>query len=190
MYIIACSIAGLICCFLWVITTAHFDPPGNFWAGIFLAFAVPFSPVVWIVMYRYSVRGKNTDPEGTKKIIWTLSLVWAVGIISLTCAAYARWSPMTFSMRNEYKQLTTILLNAEIAINKRDINGQTPLGLAIQAGDLGMTKQLIDHGADVNLPIVVRQPRTSTKYAPLKLALWKQDAEIIKLLRQAGAKEQ
>ena len=178
---------GAVGCFFWLIHTAHFDPPGNFWAGLGLAFAAPWSIVAVVLVRRF--RAREQDPRRRARISYAAALLWSALVMSLTAMAYAKWSPTTYAIRHNIPALTGMLIQAGIAVNKRDIDGQTPLGLAIIAGDANLVADLLRHGADVNLEIIVRQPRTVVRYTPLKLAIMRQDDAIIGLLRPAGAKE-
>ena len=178
---------GAVGCFFWLIQTAHFDPPGNFWAGLILAFAAPWSIVVIILVRRF--RAQEPDFQRRIRFSYAAGLLWAALLMTLTGMAYAKWSPTTYAIRHNMPALAGMLVQAGIAVNKRDMNGQTPLGLAINAGDVHLVASLLRHGADVNLEIIARQPRTSVRYTPLRLAILKRDDVIIEILRQAGAKE-
>ena len=155
--------------------------------------AVSMIPVLWLILHRYQLlRSKEAYAvsKQIKKTTFTISFAWFLLILLLSGFAFSDWSPTTYAMR-EYPAFAKTLIDAKIAINKRDYNGYTPLGIAIQAGDAATVKRLIEQGADVNLEIIVRQPRTSTRYTPLKWAAVhkKSNAEIIALLHQSGAKE-
>lgn len=135
------------------------------------------------------LRAREYDPQRRARLSWAAGLLWAALLTTLTAMAYAKWSPTTYAIRHNMPALAGMLIQAGIAVNKRDINGQTPLGLAINAGDAHLVVSLLRHGADVNLEIIVRQPRTAVRYTPLRLAMLKRNDTIIEILRQAGAKE-
>ena len=158
-----------------------------------LPFAVAMIPVLWLMLHRYKrLHAYDISPntENINRVTYSIGFTWLLAVITLASFAFSDWSPTTFAMR-EHSRLANILIDAKIAINKRDYIGATPLGLAIQANDISKVKQLINQGADVNLEIVVRQSRTATRYKPLKWAAIynKSSSEITELLRQAGAKE-
>lgn len=188
--ILYCAISlllGAVGCFFWLIHTVHFDPPGNFWAGLGLAFAVPWSIVVIILVGRF--RAQEPDFQQRKRFSYALGLLWMALLMTLTGMAYSKWSPTTYAIRHSMPALAGMLIQSGIAVNKRDINGQTPLGLAIDAKDANLVVSLLRHGADVNFEIIVRQPCTAVRYTPLRLAIMRRDEAIIGILRQAGAKE-
>lgn len=187
MYCAVSLLLGAVGGFFWLIHTAHFDPPGNFWAGLGLAFAVPWSIVVIILVGRF--RAREPDFQRRKRVSYAAGLLWVALLMTLTGMAYSKWSPTTYAIRHNMPALAGLLIQAGIAVNKRDINGQTPLGLAIEARDANLVSSLLRHGADVNLEIMVRQPRTAVRYTPLKLAIMRRDDAIIGILRQAGAEE-
>jgi hypothetical protein len=175
--VMSCLCTGALVAFLRAISLASsFEYPGEAWANVLLPFVIMMTPVIGLVFRHYRLRR-------------VFAFLWVVPTIILVCLAYSNWSPTTYAMR-ECPSVAKILIDADIAVNKRDYMGQTPLGIAIRKGDAASVRVLIEKGADVNLEIIVRQPRTVARYTPLKWAVIYNGPNdtILDLLRQAGAK--
>ncbi len=72
------------------------------------------------------------------------------------------------------------LLGKGADINKRDLQGYTPLTSAVRLGAFETTAYLLEHGAKVDLP-------DSDGWAPILLAVLRNDAPAIQLLLKKGA---
>ena len=81
------------------------------------------------------------------------------------------------------KDALRFLVNRGANINQRDEAGQTPLLIAISNGQRRVAKQLILLGADVNLP-------GGDGTLPLGLAMQRNAADLITLLRRNGARSE
>ena len=91
-------------------------------------------------------------------------------------------TPLTLSIRNNNKPVTTILIQrgADVNVKSQYTNGATPLMEAIRKGDMETMRELIGAGADVNLG-------DNNGTTPLLLAADSGDHVAVSLLLGAGA---
>lgn len=91
-------------------------------------------------------------------------------------------TPLTLSIRNNNKPVTTILIQrgADVNVKSQYTNGATPLMEAIRKGDMETMRELIGAGADVNLG-------DNNGTTPLLLAADSGDHAAVSLLLGAGA---
>ncbi len=73
------------------------------------------------------------------------------------------------------KEAETATLNSNVIINSKDVNGNSPLSIAVSKQDLEMMSFLIENGADVNIEDYFRMP-------PIYYAVTKGTTEMIELL--------
>ena len=102
-----------------------------------------------------------------------ISFVWFTGF----------FTPAMLAMRHN-QNLARILFTHNVGINKGDGRGWTPLGLAIDQGDMDLIHLLIEKGADVNGKINAAE---GSVWTPLGMALKKGDMDLVHLLIQKGA---
>ena len=81
----------------------------------------------------------------------------------------------------QYHKVTMLLLDGGADVNTRDRNGETSLGLAVEAGSLPTVRGLLDHGANVDAP-------TQLNRTPLIRSVAGGQRGITELLVKRGAK--
>jgi ankyrin repeat protein len=91
------------------------------------------------------------------------------------------WSPLHYAAAGGHEAVVKLLIARGAEIDARSPNGTTPLMMAVRAGHVGVVRQLLFEVADPNA-------RNDADMTPLAMAQRIRNAEIEKLLRQAGAK--
>lgn len=91
-------------------------------------------------------------------------------------------TPLHVAATSGHSLAITILCNhgKDLDINAQNNDGETPLYLASQHGDIHCLNSLIESGADVNLA-------TNTGYTPLHTAAQNNNYQCVRTLVQAGA---
>lgn len=98
-------------------------------------------------------------------------------------------TPLLVATLTANLEMTKFLIDKGANVNEKEKDGMTPLMGAILREDKGADQQnivklLIQKGADVNAPYVVKgQP-----ISPLTMATLQKEVEIMKMLKDAGAK--
>ena len=82
-------------------------------------------------------------------------------------------------------ELTEMLIAGGADVDERDVNGYTPLLLAIREGHTDLAKVLIANGADVNASAVGDSGKDTS---PLDLSVIIDDRELESLLLKKGAR--
>lgn len=78
---------------------------------------------------------------------------------------------------NGYEAILTFMLDHQAAVDDEDAEGRTALGVAAQAGQLGVAKSLLSHGADID----------GGRLRPLQCAAMAGNAVMTRYLLDAGA---
>jgi ankyrin repeat protein len=95
-------------------------------------------------------------------------------------------TPLHVAASQASPEAAKILIEHGADVNARTLNGSTPLHFAAykgrKPGHIEAAKILIEHGADVNAKI-------DTGATPLSMAMFRQNTQIIALLKQHGAKQ-
>eukprot|EP00300_Choanocystis_sp_HF-7_P021296 c20763_g14_i1.p1 GENE.c20763_g14_i1~~c20763_g14_i1.p1 ORF type:complete len:178 (+),score=29.00 c20763_g14_i1:37-534(+) len=71
-----------------------------------------------------------------------------------------------------YPEVIETLVNFGADINSQDANGNTPLFLAANFGQIECARELLDYGARVDVPNAVRNSRTKIHIIPVMYLSW------------------
>jgi len=72
--------------------------------------------------------------------------------------SYNSWTPLHYAVCNTHFEAVRVLLEHNVDINAQDLSGETPLYDCLASSDssqeeiVNMVRQLLEHGADTNIP--------------------------------------
>ncbi len=93
-------------------------------------------------------------------------------------------TPLYEASGSGYTEVAKLLLAAQADVNAVGQNGVTPLFAASAMGAVETVKLLLDHKADVNAKATDLKGKV---YTPLSIAKEQDHAEVVRLLKAAGA---
>lgn len=99
-------------------------------------------------------------------------------------ATWTRWGHNALSVAYDERMIRLLLASGCKPTGANYSDGRTPLYFAIENDKPDLVRLLIEHGADVNAKILPKK-----KVSPLSFAKELKRKEIVKILKQAGAKE-
>ena len=99
-------------------------------------------------------------------------------------ATWTRWGHNALCDAHDERMIRLLLAAGCKPTGADYSSGRTPLYFAIENDNPGLVRLLIEHGADVNAKILPKK-----KVSPLSFAKGLKRKEIVKILKQAGAKE-
>ncbi|KAK8071399.1 hypothetical protein PG997_011602 [Apiospora hydei] len=124
-------------------------------------------------------RGTSPDPLDGR-----LGPHFIADMKSLCCADNEGWWPLHAAVASEKIECAEYICNFDPdQVNKQDLDGFTPLHIAVTHSQVPMIHFLLDRGADIN---IIRGP-TKSQLTPLHLAMRGQPLEVATALLKRGA---